>query len=432
MDRFDPFVKYADVYGDIINWEKDPMNKPQNQNKYFFSDGKTYYEQICKMLRLMSVFKEAFNQIYSNEDEISEAWENFVNNLSASVVEGSEPDVTLTWTDDSVNFEFTMVPGVPGEQGVGITSISFNSDYTMTITLSDGNTYTSMSLKGETGPQGPQGEAGQDGESFRILGIYPTLADLQTAHPTGNTGDAYAVGTATSNVVYNWDVDHLEWKNIGSIQGPQGPQGEQGIQGPQGPQGQTGPQGEAGQGVPASGTAGQALVKSSNTDYDTEWRTLMGVPSTYTSNNLAKLNSNGQIEDSGKSLSDLQELLTAGDGIEINNNVISSKLNMDLLWTNAAPTSSFVGQTISLDLSIYEYCIVAYKLLSNVSVISYSLAKKDGTRTHMEGMSDYQNYRRLTLNANNVVFEDAYHTQPYGAVELDNTKVIPIAIYGIR
>ena len=62
MDRFDPFVKYADVYGDIINWEKDPMNKPQNQNKYFFSDGKTYYEQICKMLRLMSVFKEAFNR----------------------------------------------------------------------------------------------------------------------------------------------------------------------------------------------------------------------------------------------------------------------------------------------------------------------------------------------------------------------------------
>ena len=184
MDRFDPFVKYADVYGDIINWEKDPMNKPQNQNKYFFSDGKTYYEQICMMLRLMSVFKEAFNQIYSNEDEISEAWENFVNNLSASVVAGSEPDVTLTWTDDSVNFEFTMVPGLPGEQGVGITSITFNSDYTMTIALSNGNTYTSMSLKGETGPQGPQGATGPQG-----------------------------------------------------VQGPQGIQGPQGVQGPQGPRG---------------------------------------------------------------------------------------------------------------------------------------------------------------------------------------------------
>lgn len=214
MDRFDPFVKYADVYGDIINWEKDPMNKPQNQNKYFFSDGKTYYEQICKMLRLMSVFKEAFNQIYSNEDEISEAWENFVNNLSASVVEGSEPDVTLTWTDDSVNFEFTMVPGVPGEQGVGITSISFNSDYTMTITLSDGNTYTSMSLKGDTGPQGPQGETGS---GLQILDVYATLADLQSAHPTGQPGDAYQVGSAGNYTLYIWSSSQSAWVQAGTL-----------------------------------------------------------------------------------------------------------------------------------------------------------------------------------------------------------------------
>ena len=214
MDRFDPFVKYADVYGDIINWEKDPMNKPQNQNKYFFSDGKTYYEQICKMLRLMSVFKEAFNQIYSNEDEISEAWENFVNNLSASVVEGSEPDVTLTWTDDSVNFEFTMVPGAQGEQGVGITSISFNSDYTMTITLSDGNTYTSMSLKGETGPQGPQGETGS---GLQILDVYATLADLQSAHPTGQPGDAYQVGSAGNYILYIWSSSQSAWVQAGTL-----------------------------------------------------------------------------------------------------------------------------------------------------------------------------------------------------------------------
>lgn len=214
MDRFDPFVKYADVYGDIINWEKDPMNKPQNQNKYFFSDGKTYYEQICKMLRLMSVFKEAFNQIYSNEDEISEAWENFVNNLSASVVEGSEPDVTLTWTDDSVNFEFTMVPGVPGEQGVGITSISFNSDYTMTITLSDGNSYTSMSLKGENGPQGPQGETGS---GLQILDVYATLADLQSAHPTGQPGDAYQVGSAGNYTLYIWSSSQSAWVQAGTL-----------------------------------------------------------------------------------------------------------------------------------------------------------------------------------------------------------------------
>ncbi len=48
---------------------------------------------------------------------------------------------------------------------------------------------------------------------------------------------------------------------------------DRGIEGPQGPQGEPGP---AGQGVPAGGTTGQALVKKSNTNYDTEWQDQSG------------------------------------------------------------------------------------------------------------------------------------------------------------
>ena len=220
MDRFDPFVKYADVYGDVINWEKDPMNKPQNQNKYFFSDGKTYYEQICKMLRLMSVFKQAFNQIYDNEDEIHSAWENFVDNLSATAVYGEEVGVNLTWTDTSVNFAFT-IPG--GQDGVGIQSITFNSDYTMTITLTDESTYTSTSLRGAQGEQGiqgvqgPAGPQGEPGSGLEILDVYATLQDLQTAHPTGSPGDAYQVGTAPSFTLYIWSASQSGWVSAGTI-----------------------------------------------------------------------------------------------------------------------------------------------------------------------------------------------------------------------
>jgi hypothetical protein len=50
--------------------------------------------------------------------------------------------------------------------------------------------------------------------------------------------------------------------------GSQGPQGEQGPQGAQGPQGEQGP---AGQGVPSGGDQYQALIKSSDSDYDTNW-----------------------------------------------------------------------------------------------------------------------------------------------------------------
>ena len=104
-------------------------------------------------------------------------------------------------------------------------------------------------IKGETGAQGPQGiqgpqgAPGQDGTSFTVLGIYGSLQALQSAHPTGQKGDAWSIGTAEDNTVYIWDTEVNAWVDIGPIQGPQGPQGETGQQGPQGQQGEQGEQG---------------------------------------------------------------------------------------------------------------------------------------------------------------------------------------------
>ena len=170
--------------------------------------------------------------------------------------------------------------------------------------------------QGPRGPQGLKGDDGADGKDFVVKSLYATLLELQTAHPTGSAGDAYAVGTVSNNYIYIWDVDNTQWTNIGQLQGPvgpqgpqgetgatgatgpQGPQGIQGIQGPQGlqgetgpqgetgaqgiqgeqgpqgvqgPQGATGPQGPAGEGIAEGGVAGQFLAKASATDYDTVW-----------------------------------------------------------------------------------------------------------------------------------------------------------------
>ena len=100
--------------------------------------------------------------------------------------------------------------------------------------------------QGPIGPQGQKGDDGADGRSFTVLALYSTLLSLQTSHPVGSPGDAYAVGTATNNEIYIWDVDGEEWRNIGALQGPQGPQGPRGLQGPQGIQGATGATGEKG------------------------------------------------------------------------------------------------------------------------------------------------------------------------------------------
>lgn len=69
---------------------------------------------------------------------------------------------------------------------------------------------------------GLNGSDGADGTSVNILGSYDTLAELQTAHPTGNAGDAYIV----DGDLYVWTIDDAQWENVGNIQGPAGADGQ--------------------------------------------------------------------------------------------------------------------------------------------------------------------------------------------------------------
>lgn len=75
------------------------------------------------------------------------------------------------------------------------------------------------------GPQGVQGEAGKDGRSFSINGMYATVAALEAAHPTGQAGEAYFVGTAQDNEIYYWDVEKDSWQSAGPLRGLKGDDG---------------------------------------------------------------------------------------------------------------------------------------------------------------------------------------------------------------
>lgn len=79
---------------------------------------------------------------------------------------------------------------------------------------------------GADGRDGADGADGEDGHGLVIMGLYATLAALRSAHPTAQAGDAYAVGTSQSNVIYIWDGS--DWVNLGSLSGPQGPAGQAG------------------------------------------------------------------------------------------------------------------------------------------------------------------------------------------------------------
>lgn len=69
--------------------------------------------------------------------------------------------------------------------------------------------------------------------NIKVLGTYPTLADLLAAHPDGSGLDGgYFV--VENGEFYIWSNVTNQWESLGTIKGPQGDQGPQGEPGPKG------------------------------------------------------------------------------------------------------------------------------------------------------------------------------------------------------
>lgn len=74
----------------------------------------------------------------------------------ASIQLNSDYTLTITYTNGQV---YTS-GSIRGATGNGILNVVVNPDYTLTVTYTDGQTYTSGSIRGEKGEQGIQGEPG--------------------------------------------------------------------------------------------------------------------------------------------------------------------------------------------------------------------------------------------------------------------------------
>lgn len=160
---------------------------------------------------------------------------------------GEDPEGLDTEVND---LDMDLSTGVRGADGVGVENIVYNSDYTMTIYLTDGTSYTSPVLrgeKGETGPQGPQGATGATGARGDTGATGTGIASVvQTAISTADGGTNVVTVTLTDGTKSTFQV-----KN-----GTKGSKGDKGDTGPQGPQGATGATG-------ATGPAGADWVPTS-------------------------------------------------------------------------------------------------------------------------------------------------------------------------
>lgn len=115
--------------------------------------------------------------------------------------------------------------------------------------------------QGTQGEQGPQGIQGETGSSFQIYDTLETFASLPKPSTVTNNNVYLILKDEEGNI---FSIPHVavllvasqSWYDVG-------------------PMGTQGPQGDIGWGVSEGGITGQVLVKNSDTDYDTSWKTLI-------------------------------------------------------------------------------------------------------------------------------------------------------------
>lgn len=105
-------------------------------------------------------------------------------------------------------------------------------------------------------------------------------------------------------------------------------------------------------------------------------------------------------------------------------------MKMDLLWTNPSPTSDFASQTLSIDLSDYDYIYVVQRQYKDSSGnATATMIPKDGSTYVVTVISDGGGVRTRTYSAS--ASSVAISVGKEGTTT-NNAYAIPYQIYGIK
>lgn len=205
--------------------------------------------------------------------------------------------------------------------------------------------------------------------------------------------------------------------------------------------------GSAANGLPTGGTTGQVLSKKSNDDYDTEWSTpsagsvtdvevygssvvtggVAEIPDTIHVGASAPTDAKTKIwldtDEQG------QSVVTSVNG---QSGAVSLNPLIDLIWTNPSPTSNFNAQTMSIDLSGYDYLIIKARRSTSSTACGSAVIPIDGDETIIFGGANTGfnlTGRTVKATSSSIVFSSGY-------LQGNNTDsvawCIPIKIYGVR
>ena len=338
-------------------------------------------------------------------------WASFATNVTASAHEASQPEVTVTGDlKTGIDFDFGLVKG----------------------------------------PEGPEGPEGPQGKGLDVLGVYATLSDLQTAHPTGTPGDVYLVGSGGSYTMYVWSEDDADWVDGGPITSPAPAVSNPLMDGTAAVgtsqnyarEDHVHPSDSSKQDTLVSGTNIKTINSESllgSTDIALQEPLVSGT-------NIKTINSESLL---GSTDIAVQVPLVSGSNIKTINSqdilgsgdlTISTALTIDLLWSNADTTVSFAAQTISdIDISSYKFFIIVFNASTGAQYRSHQseiIMDKDVNYTLLDTAGGTFRTRKMTVNSTgSITFDDNYNNPTYastGNMAVDNSCTIPVSFYGVK
>lgn len=219
----DPYLAILTVDGTAAHWmitDVETSYKGHGEAQWIYTVG----EQVKKSAVFGFCVERSLNSATVELPEAYQTWFDDLVALGADIHEVAEKvyeatghypkiengywylwDVTNeTWVNTGQKAQ-----GEEGAPGVGIASTVLNSDYTLTITFTDGTSYTTPPIRGEKGDTGQRGERGETGA-------------------TGATGNGIASTVLNSNYTLTITFTDGTSYTTPSIRGQQGPQGTPG------------------------------------------------------------------------------------------------------------------------------------------------------------------------------------------------------------
>ena len=114
---------------------------------------------------------------------------------------------------------------------------------------------------------------------------------------------------------------------------------------------------------------------------------------------------------------------------------LKNGIQIELLWTNPSPTSTFASKTLTISGTYdYDFLVFTYKPLYNEESTMVSIKRSGKTGGYLPIVySAAIGYRFLSQLGNSIYFADGKSKKhSASALSTDNTVCIPYTIHGIK